>query len=209
MENEVPLPGGRITPDVVRVGRTVRRPATASSAFVAQLLGELQRQGFTGAPRHLGFNEADRQILSHLPGRALARFQRWTDPQVSAAGALLRAFHEATRGSVLADRHPVVCHHDPGPDNTVFSDDGVPVAFIDFDPAAPGDPLEGIGYMLGKRNVCPSVLCLRGRQARHLSCAPAAWWTFSPAVRRGYGSRQDRLRGRSARTPYHEARAGS
>ncbi len=38
---------------------------------------------------------------------------------------------------------------------------------------------------------------------------PAALRPFSPAVRRGYGSRQDRLRGRSARTPDHEARAGS
>ncbi|MFI5825080.1 Pycsar system effector family protein [Streptomyces rishiriensis] len=75
--------------------------------------------------------------------------------------------------------------------------------------AAPGDPIEDLGYMLCKRKVCPSVLCLRGRQARHLSCAPAALPPFSPAVRRGYGSRQDRLRGRSARTPHHEARAGS
>jgi site-specific DNA recombinase len=32
---------------------------------------------------------------------------------------------------------------------------------------------------------------------------------FSHAVRRGYGSRQDRLRGRSARTPHHVAPAGS
>lgn len=50
---------------------------------------------------------------------------------------------------------------------------------------------------------------VRRRQARHLSCAPAALRPFSPAVRRGYGSRQDRLRRRSARTPHHEARAGS
>ncbi|MFF0156059.1 alpha/beta fold hydrolase [Streptomyces sp. NPDC005263] len=34
-------------------------------------------------------------------------------------------------------------------------------------------------------------------------------WPFSPAVPRGSGSRQDRLRGRSARTPHREARAGS
>lgn len=52
-------------------------------------------------------------------------------------------------------------------------------------------------------------LDVRRRQARHLSCAPAALRPFSPSVRRGYGSRQDRLRGRSARTPHHEARAGS
>lgn len=146
MENEVPLSGGRITTGVVRIGDTVRRPVTASSAFVAELLGDLRRQGFTGAPRHLGFDEADREILSYLPGWVPARFQRWTDPQVAAAGSLLRAFHDATSASRLAGRHPVVCHHDPGPNNTVFADD-VPVAFIDFDTAAPGDPLEDLGYM--------------------------------------------------------------
>ena len=40
----------------------------------------------------------------------------------------------------------VVCHHDPGPNNTVFRD-SLPVAFIDFDFAAVGDPLEDVGYM--------------------------------------------------------------
>ncbi|MEU9228984.1 aminoglycoside phosphotransferase family protein [Streptomyces massasporeus] len=138
----MPLSGGRITPGVVRVGRTVRRAATASSSFVAELLDDLQREGFTGAPRHLGFDTAGREILSYLPGWVPARFQSWTDPQVAAAGSLLRSFHDATRSSRLAGRHPVVCHHDPGPNNTVFA-----AAFIDFDTAAPGDPLEDLGYM--------------------------------------------------------------
>ncbi|MGY0057372.1 phosphotransferase family protein [Streptomyces sp. LZ34] len=146
MENEVPLAGGRITPGVVRVGSTVRRPVTAASPFVAELLGHLQQQGFTGAPRHLGSDAAGRDVLSYLPGWVPARFQRWTDAQVTAAGALLRALHDATRGSRLAGWHPVICHHDPGPNNTVFSD-AVPVAFIDFDTAAPGDPLEDLGDM--------------------------------------------------------------
>ncbi|MFE6888138.1 phosphotransferase family protein [Streptomyces sp. NPDC057694] len=146
MDNEVPLLGGRITTGVVRVGNTVRRPATASSPFVAELLHRLRRQGFDGAPRHLGFDMAGREILSYLPGHVPARFQRWTDPQVAAAGLLLRAFHDATRNSRLTGRYPVVCHHDPGPNNTVFVND-VPVAFIDFDTAAPGDPLEDVGYM--------------------------------------------------------------
>lgn len=39
----------------------------------------------------------------------------------------------------------MVCHHDPGPDDTVFRD-GTPIAFIDFDTAAPGSPLEDLGY---------------------------------------------------------------
>jgi thiamine kinase-like enzyme len=55
--------------------------------------------------------------------------------------------HEASRG--LAEGlggGPVVCHHDPGPNNTVFRA-GRPTAFIDFDFAAVGDPLEDLGYM--------------------------------------------------------------
>ncbi|WP_246212853.1 phosphotransferase family protein [Streptomyces abyssomicinicus] len=146
MEEEVPLSGGRVTVGVVRAGDTVRRPATASSPFVAELLVGLRRQGFTGAPRHLGFDGAGREVLSWVPGRVPARFRRWTDRQVAAAGSLLRGFHDATRASRLAGRSPVVCHHDPGPNNAVFVDD-VPVAFIDFDTAAPGDPLEDLGYM--------------------------------------------------------------
>ena len=143
----MPLVGGRITAGVVRVGDTVRRPVTASSVFVAELLGHLQRQGFAGAPRHLGLDAHGRDVLSYLPGRVPGRFQYWSDRQVAAAGALLRALHDATRGCRLAGRHSVVCHNDPGPNNAVFSDDAVPVAFIDFDTAAPGEPLEDLGYM--------------------------------------------------------------
>jgi hypothetical protein len=145
-EVEVPLSGGRITPGVVLVGDTVRRPVTASSAFVAELLGWLEQQGFAGAPRYLGRDAAGRDTFSYLPGWVPATFQRWTDTQVAAAGALLRSLHDATRGSALAAPRPVVCHHDPGPNNTVFVG-GRPSAFIDFDTAAPGDPLEDLGYM--------------------------------------------------------------
>ena len=142
---EVPLSGGRITPGVVRVGDTVRRPTIQASPFVARLLGHLEQLGFTGAPRHLGLDEAGRDTFSYLPGHVPARFQQWTDAQVTAAGALLRSLHDATRGSALAGPCAVVCHHDPGPNNTVFRD-GLPYAFIDFDTAAPGDPLEDVGY---------------------------------------------------------------
>ncbi|MFF0771237.1 aminoglycoside phosphotransferase family protein [Nonomuraea wenchangensis] len=143
---EVPLTGGRVTPGVVRVADTVRRPATASSAFVAQLLTHLEQCQFTGAPRYLGRDEASREIFSYLPGQVPAKFRRWSDTQVASAGSLLRSLHDATRNSGLAGKHPVVCHHDPGPNNTVFRA-GLPAAFIDFDTAAPGDPLEDVGYM--------------------------------------------------------------
>jgi aminoglycoside phosphotransferase (APT) family kinase protein len=40
----------------------------------------------------------------------------------------------------------VICHHDSGPNNTVFRDE-MPVAFIDFEFAAAGDPREDLAYM--------------------------------------------------------------
>jgi aminoglycoside phosphotransferase (APT) family kinase protein len=49
-------------------------------------------------------------------------------------------------GGDLAGRHQIVCHHDLGPNNAVFQIE-IPAAFIDFDMAAPGSPLEDVGYM--------------------------------------------------------------
>lgn len=145
-EEEVPLSGGRYTPGIVRVGMTVRRPVSSASPFVADLLGTLERRGFDGAPRHLGHDALGRDVLTYVPGRVPPRLQRWSDAQVARVGRLLRDFHDATRGSDAAGSAPVVCHHDAGPYNVVFRR-GRPVALIDFDLAAPGDPLEDLGYM--------------------------------------------------------------
>ncbi|MGW0537458.1 phosphotransferase family protein [Streptomyces sp. NPDC003032] len=133
-----------MTDGIVRVDNSVRRPASVSSEFIAALLKFFEQREFNGAPRYLG--QADgMDILSFLPGEVPTRFQVWRDDQVAAAGALLRAMHDATRGSELAGRSPVVCHHDVGPNNAVFVD-GLPAAWIDFDTAAPGSPLEDLGY---------------------------------------------------------------
>lgn len=145
-DEAVPLTGGRITNGVVRIGDTVRRPASAASPFVASLLDLLESRGFTGAPRYLGQDQEGRDTFSYLPGWVPRKFRPWTDVQVAAAGTLARAMHEATRGSDLAGQYQIVCHHDLGPNNAVFQDE-LPVAFIDFDTASPGSPLEDIGYM--------------------------------------------------------------
>ncbi|WP_042391699.1 phosphotransferase family protein [Streptacidiphilus carbonis] len=147
-DDEVALDGGRITAGVVRVGATVRRPAAHSSAFTARLLLHLEAEGFDGAPRYLGRDRQGRDVLQYLPGTVPARFQRWSDHQVGAAGALLRRFHDATRGSTLAQGHEVVVHGDPGPNNAVMSADGTPTALIDFDGAAPGPAHRDLAYML-------------------------------------------------------------
>lgn len=145
MPEAIPLTGGRMSVGIARVGDTVRRPVTRSSDFMAELLSLLEERGFEGAPRYLGRDDGA-DLLGFIPGEVPARFQPWADEQVRAAAVLLRAMHEATRGSVLAGRFDVVCHHDPGPNNVVFRD-GIPVAFIDFAEAAPGSPLEDVAYL--------------------------------------------------------------
>ncbi|WP_197698912.1 phosphotransferase [Micromonospora inositola] len=85
--------------------------------------------------------------MSFLPGHVPPRWRHFTDGQIGQAAALLRRLHDATQelASILGGGE-VVCHHDPGPNNVVFRD-GQPVAFIDFDFAAPGRRLEDVGYM--------------------------------------------------------------
>ena len=143
--NEFALTGGRLTRGVVRVGNTVRRPAKASSPFVAELLEHLQARGCAWAPRYLGQDDSGRDMLSYLAGSVPAKWRIFEDHQLRAAAAILRALHDATSASKLSPAG-VVCHHDPGPNNFVFVD-GVPVALIDFDTAAPGAGLEDLGYM--------------------------------------------------------------
>jgi Ser/Thr protein kinase RdoA (MazF antagonist) len=142
---ELPLPGGRLTAGVVRIGNTVRRPAKPSSGFVARLLAQLEAQGCPWAPRYLGRDELDRDALSYLPGHTPPKWTRFADGQLRAAVLIVKQLHDATRGSLLASTG-VVCHNDPGPNNFVFSDEG-PVAIIDFDLAEPGQELEDLGYM--------------------------------------------------------------
>jgi hypothetical protein len=141
--NETPLPGGRWTAGVVRVGDTVRRRRSPASAFVADLLGHVHGAGFHGCPRNLGRDHLERDVFSYLPGEVVARWRRLDDAEVAAAARLLRRWHDATRGFRGGG---IVCHNDPGPNNAVFVA-GRPVAWIDFDFAAPGDPIEDVAYL--------------------------------------------------------------
>ena len=156
MEQEEALAGGTDPrAGVVRVGDTVRRPASPSSAAVRALLVHLERVGFDGAPRFLGLDERGRDVLTFLPGDVpLPPYPSWalTDAALDDLGNLLRRFHDATAdfdGSSVdgwsdewsdPDGGPVICHNDLFPENVVFRD-GQVVAFIDFAMAAPGRPL--------------------------------------------------------------------
>ncbi len=148
-----PLAGGmNPAAGVVRIGDTVRRPVSPSSAAVAALLQHLDRAGFDGAPRYLGTDGEGRDVLSFIEGEVpLPPYPAWslTDAALAELGSLLRRLHDATASfdpagfsgwpTDWADPAggPVICHNDVFPENTVFRDGHV-VALIDFAEAAPG-----------------------------------------------------------------------
>lgn len=152
---EIPLHGGTANRGRVhRVGDTVRRPLRRTAPAVHALLRHLEAVGFDGAPRVLGVDEDGREVLSYIPGQAVtAPAPPWglTDAALRSVGRLLRRFHDAVAGfdarpyawSAAAPRPFAgggITHNDPNLDNVVFRD-GHAVALIDFDLAAPGDPV--------------------------------------------------------------------
>lgn len=161
---------------MVQVGDTVRRPAGPSTAFVGRLLAHLEQVDFDAAPRFLGLDEQEREILEFLPGDVPSdcRAILWSDEQLRASARLLRRFHDATAGTELAGPAEVVCHNDFGPWNLVWVD-GLPAAIIDFDNAAPGSRLDDLGYAAWKHlNI--GLLKLPAReQLRRLGLMAAAY----------------------------------
>nr|WP_308801097.1 phosphotransferase [Streptomyces polyasparticus] len=153
MNEESALPGGAVN-EVVRVGATVRRPRPERSAFVHELLALLEHRGWSGAPRFLGWDEQGREILSHVEGQAAWSADRRravrTDASLVRVAELVREFHDLTAGSPLAGSHGVVCHNDLAPKNTVYAVDGAhwhPIAFIDWDLAAPGERIHDVAHL--------------------------------------------------------------
>ena len=143
---EVPLLGGRVTPGVVRVGDTVRRPVGPHSAFVHALLRHLEQVGFADAPRFLGIDDQGRERLSYIEGFVPDNLDAGlTDERLADAVRLLRRYHDAAAGSALAGVEEVVCHNDISPVNTVFVD-GRPTALFDFDMARPGPRIRDVSY---------------------------------------------------------------
>lgn len=57
----------------VRVRDMVRRTSYAWSPAVLDLLQHVEREGFDGAPRALGFDDQGREVLNFIEGRGRAR----------------------------------------------------------------------------------------------------------------------------------------
>ncbi|MEU6261455.1 phosphotransferase [Streptomyces sp. NPDC047043] len=150
---ESSLPGGFVNA-VVRVGDTVRRPASARTNFVGDLLRLLEAGGWSGAPRYLGVDEKGREVFSYLDGHVAWESRQpaavSSDESLVAVARLVREFHDLTAGTSLAADHEVVCHNDLSPKNTVYrlvSGELRPAAFIDWDLAAPGARIHDIAHV--------------------------------------------------------------
>ena len=121
----------------------------------------LERAGFAGAPRAVAI-EGGEEVLSFLPGRAgVAPYPpgMHADPTLERIAHLVRRYHDATttfrpptdaawRFLLRAPREgEVVCHNDLSPANTVYAS-GRPIAFVDWDLAAPGPRTWDVAYAL-------------------------------------------------------------
>ncbi len=141
---------------VVRIGDEVERPTSVHTPAIHALLRHVRAHGFDGVPEVLSVR-GDRERLRFIPGDVpIPPFPEWSqaDSVLASTAALLRRFHDATVGFAppggqpgaawsdeMADPdpgpEPVLCHNDVCPENVVHRD-GVAVALLDFEFAAPG-----------------------------------------------------------------------
>jgi Phosphotransferase enzyme family len=175
---EIPLLGGQLTPGIVRVGNTVRRPAKGNAAFVHDLLLFLEEQSFPFAPRFFGRDEQGRDILSYLEGETWpGSGSGLSDELLEQAARAIRRYHDATVGSRLSQGHEIVAHHELGPHNTIFQG-GHLIGFIDWDDAAPGTRLRDLANAVYNYvDVSHWANQEASEQARriHLMCAAYGW----------------------------------
>ena len=146
---------------VVRVGDTVRRPASAFTESIFALLEHLHDVGFDHVQRPLGIDDQGREILSFIVGDVpIPPFPTWSMSAAAlrSVARLQRRLHEAVKGfdasafgwnDELADPNggPVVGHNDICPENVVFHD-GEAIAFLDWDFAAPGRVLWDVASVI-------------------------------------------------------------
>jgi len=166
---EYELEGGDVTEGLVRIGATVRRPTVITSEPVRRLLIGLEKLGFTGAPRHLGVDAADRHVLDFVAGEVATRpWPAWLgdEGRLASVARLVRSYDDAAlklglpdwSAAMLRDDPPgsppsiagapqFIGHLDITPENVVFRD-GAAFSLIDFDLARPATRAEEVVNML-------------------------------------------------------------
>ena len=145
---------------VVRVGPHVLRPSTPHTDSVHAFLRAVRHAGFEGASFPVGIDDDGRERLVFIDGDVpVPPYPDWSqsDTALASIARLLRGLHDAARGfdphgltwsDALADPAggTLVCHNDLEPSNVVFRD-GVAVALLDFEFAAPGRPVYDLAHL--------------------------------------------------------------
>jgi hypothetical protein len=166
---EVPLLGGDVTEGIVRVGDTVRRPATDVSGAIRKLLAAVRTAGFEGAPEFLGVDDQQRDVLTFVAGEVADRpWPEWMrdNDRIASVARLVRRYDDAAatigvpewsspmvRPSPTAAPESIspppqfIAHLDITPENVVFRD-GKAFALIDFDLARPASRVDEIVNLL-------------------------------------------------------------
>jgi len=155
---EIPLSGGNVNAEVVRVGNTVRRVPSEHAQSIHALLQHVHAHGFLDCPEFLGVDEKNREILSYIEGEVGPSSALWKEdlPLVQVA-SMLRRFHDASASFPRSKMHTwaltypdpllheVICHNDFAAYNMIFAN-GLPAGIIDFDMAGPGPRLKDVAY---------------------------------------------------------------
>jgi hypothetical protein len=145
---------------VVRVGQHVLRPGSPHSGSIHAFLRAVRHAGFEGASSPVGIDGDGRERLEFIDGDVpVPPYPEWSQSDAALASIvrLLRGLHDSARGfdprgltwnDALADPAggTLVCHNDVCPENTVFRD-GIAVALLDFEFAAPGRPVYDLAHL--------------------------------------------------------------
>lgn len=153
--HEEPLGGGNVSASVVRVGETVRKPATLATPAVDAFLTHLDAVGFDGAPATYGTDGQGRHVVEFIPGWLAHDLPTMTLAELGRVGRLIRDLHDASTAfvppedaewdvAIPPDREELICHHDLAPWNLVR--DGDRWVFIDWDGSGPGSRLWDLAY---------------------------------------------------------------
>ncbi len=154
-EPEEQLTGGNTAKSVVRLGSTVRKPATPSTSSVHSFLRHLRGAGFEAAPEVIGLDEQGRQILEYVPGPLWHNSGTHSQTELRRVGAIIRAFHRAAVSFQMPEgaqwntryqqnKQDIICHNDLAPWNLVCGPDRW--IFIDWDGAAPATRLWDLAW---------------------------------------------------------------
>jgi hypothetical protein len=125
----------------IRVGDTIRRPQNENTALVQRVLSHLEDAGVAWAPRALGIDEQEREVLSWIPGETATSGDQ---VDLHLLARMVRRLHDLTSG--WFEGVECVIHDDLQPRNVVVRD-SVPVGLIDWEQARPGRRVDDVAKL--------------------------------------------------------------